>query len=173
MSESRSRVTLYVDGACKGNPGPGGWGVVQCMGDTTKEFSGSESATTNQRMELQAAIEGIRRLKEPCYVTVYSDSEYVVTGMNEWRAAWERNKWRNAANKPVANADLWRELIRLAALHSVKWEWIRGHNGHSGNEMANMLAQAAAKGEAVCCREKQAGISPDDEAARWLNGCNA
>jgi len=136
-------VEAFTDGACSGNPGPGGWGVVLRYGGREKELAGGEAATTNQRMELIAAIEALRALKRPCRVRVHSDSKYVVQGMTEWIHHWKRNGWRNTNKKPVANAELWRELDRLAAKHEVEWKWVKGHAGHAGNERADELARRA------------------------------
>jgi len=140
---TRPEVEAFTDGACSGNPGPGGWGVLLRMGSHEKELSGGERETTNQRMELTAAIEALRALKRPCRVTVYSDSKYVVQGMREWIHGWKRNGWKNAGKKPVANQELWQELDRLAATHEVCWEWVRGHAGHTENERADELARQA------------------------------
>jgi ribonuclease HI len=133
-------VEAFTDGACSGNPGPGGWGVVLRYGKHEKELSGGETETTNQRMELTAAIEALRAIKRPCRVTIYSDSKYVVQGMTEWIHNWKRNGWKNASKKPVANAELWQELDRLAAKHRVAWRWVKGHAGHPENERADELA---------------------------------
>ncbi len=134
-------VEAFTDGACSGNPGPGGWGVLLRMGKHEKELCGGEAETTNQRMELTAAIEALRALKRPCRVTVHSDSRYVVQGMTEWIRGWKRNGWKNAAKKPVANRELWEELDRLAARHDVRWQWVKGHAGHEENERADALAR--------------------------------
>jgi Ribonuclease HI len=135
-------VEAFTDGACSGNPGPGGWGVVLRYGQSEKEFCGGEVQTTNQRMELTAAIEALKALKRPCRVHLFSDSRYVVQGMREWIHNWKKNGWKNANKKPVANAELWRELDRLAARHEVQWEWVKGHAGHAENERADELARA-------------------------------
>ena len=140
---TRPEVAAFTDGACSGNPGPGGWGVLLRMGSHEKELSGGERETTNQRMELTAAIEALRALKRPCRVTIYSDSKYVIQGMREWIHGWKRNGWKNAGKKPVANQELWQELDRLAATHEVRWEWVRGHAGHTENERADELARQA------------------------------
>jgi len=140
---TRPEVEAFTDGACSGNPGPGGWGVLLRMGAHEKELSGGECETTNQRMELTAAIEALRALKRPCQITIYSDSKYVVQGMREWIHGWKKNGWKNAGKKPVANQELWQELDRLAATHDVRWEWVRGHAGHVENERADELARKA------------------------------
>lgn len=139
-----SQVTIYTDGACKGNPGPGGWGaLLQYSGKTapiTKEIYGGELQTTNNRMELMAAIEALRLLKRPCQVAFYIDSQYVRQGMLEWMDNWKKNGWKNAKKKPVKNADLWQVLDALCQLHKIEWHWVKGHAGHPGNERADQLA---------------------------------
>jgi len=138
------RVDLFTDGACKGNPGPGGWGVLLRMGSHEKELSGSDPDTTNNRMEMTAVIRGLTALIEPCEVTIHSDSRYVIDGMTKWVAGWQRKGWINASKKPVRNAELWHELIEAAAPHQVEWVWVRGHNGHPENERVDRLASDAA-----------------------------
>lgn len=137
-----SRVQLYTDGACSGNPGPGGWGVLLIYGRHRKELSGGEGATTNNRMELRAVIEGLRALKKRVPVTVYTDSTYVMKGITEWIEGWKARGWKTAAKKPVKNADLWRELDDALRGHDVEWRWVRGHAGNPGNEAADALARA-------------------------------
>ena len=139
-----SAVTMATDGACKGNPGPGGWGVVIRSGDTEKELSGGERDTTNNRMELMAAIRGLEALKRPCQVTLSTDSRYVMDGLTKWIVGWQRNGWRTAARQPVKNADLWQELLAAAKPHRITWEWVKGHAGHPENERADRLASDAA-----------------------------
>lgn len=134
-------VEAFTDGACSGNPGPGGWGVLLCMGEREKELYGGEPATTNQRMELQAAIEALKALRKECHITIHSDSKYVIQGMVEWIHGWKRNGWKNAGKKPVANQDLWKTLDQLADGHGVTWVWIKGHAGHPENERADDLAR--------------------------------
>ncbi len=138
---SKHLVEAFTDGACSGNPGPGGWGVVLRAGKTEKELCGGEKLTTNQRMELTAAIEALKALRRPCRVRLYSDSRYVVQGMKEWIYGWKKNGWKNAGKKPVANQELWRELDRMAVMHDVEWCWVKGHAGHEENERADMLAR--------------------------------
>ncbi len=138
------RVEIFTDGACKGNPGPGGWGAILRMGKHEKEMSGSDPATTNNRMEMMAAIRALEALREPCAVTLHTDSRYVIDGMTKWIAGWKRNGWINASKKPVRNADLWHELIEAAKHHRIAWEWVKGHNGHPENERADQLASDAA-----------------------------
>lgn len=137
-------VHMATDGACKGNPGPGGWGVVIRAGDKERELSGGEKLTTNNRMELTAAIKGLEALKRPCKVVLSTDSRYVIDGLTKWLAGWQRNGWRTAARQPVKNADLWQELIAAAAPHRIRWEWVKGHAGHPENERADKLASDAA-----------------------------
>lgn len=137
---TRPEVLIYTDGACKGNPGPGGWGAWLRSGQHAKELSGGENPTTNQRMELTAAIEALRALKGPSDVVLYTDSTYVLKGITEWIKGWKRNGWVNSAKKPVANADLWRALDEAAAPHSIDWRWVKGHAGDEGNERADTLA---------------------------------
>lgn len=140
-----SHVEIATDGACKGNPGKGGWGVVLRMGRTERELSGGEAHTTNNRMELMAAIQGLRALKRPCRVTLSTDSRYVMDGLTKWIHGWLRNGWKTADRKPVKNADLWQELIEAAKPHRVEWVWVKGHAGHPDNERADRLASDAAK----------------------------
>lgn len=138
-------IELATDGACKGNPGPGGWGVVLRAGATEKELSGGERLTTNNRMELTAAIEGLRALKRPCQVTLATDSRYVMDGLTKWIRGWQRNGWKTADRKPVKNADLWQALLDAAAPHRIDWRWVKGHAGHPDNERADRLASDAAE----------------------------
>jgi ribonuclease HI len=133
-------VTMYTDGACRGNPGAGGWGVVLISGKNEREIYGGIADTTNNRMELVAAIRGLEALKRRCRVIVYTDSEYLRKGITEWLAQWQARGWRTAARKPVKNEDLWRELAELAASHEIEWHWVKGHSGHPGNDRADMLA---------------------------------
>jgi ribonuclease HI len=135
-----TQVSAYTDGACRGNPGPGGWGVVLRAGDRERELWGGEPATTNNRMELTAVIEALAALSRPCTVTIVTDSQYVMRGITEWFAAWQRRGWRTADGKPVKNRDLWEALAAEIARHRVRWEWVRGHAGHAGNERADALA---------------------------------
>jgi ribonuclease HI len=137
-------VEIATDGACKGNPGPGGWGVLLRSSGTERELSGGEPQTTNNRMELMAAIKGLEALKRPCRVTLSTDSRYVLDGLTKWVAGWQRNGWKTAAKQPVKNEDLWRALIDAAAPHRVEWVWIKGHAGHPDNERADKLASDAA-----------------------------
>jgi ribonuclease HI len=133
-------VEAFTDGACRGNPGPGGWGVVLRAGSLEKELCGGESMTTNNRMELTAAIEALRALKQRCRVDLYTDSTYVRNGIREWVPAWRARGWRTADRKPVKNQDLWETLTALADAHAVEWHWVRGHSGHPENERADALA---------------------------------
>ena len=138
------QVEIFTDGACKGNPGPGGWGAILRMGAAERELSGGAAQTTNNRMELSAAIEGLNALKEPCTVQLMTDSKYVIDGITKWIFGWQKNGWKNAAKKPVANADLWQDLIAAVRPHTVKWVWVKGHAGHAENERADKLASDAA-----------------------------
>ena len=135
-----SPVEIYTDGACRGNPGPGGWGVLLLTDRTEKELCGGDIATTNNRMELMAAIQGLSALNRRCNVSVYTDSEYVRRGISEWLANWKKRGWKTANRKPVKNEDLWRELDELAAQHDIEWRWVKGHAGNPGNERADQLA---------------------------------
>ena len=137
-----NQVQIYTDGACKGNPGPGGWGVVLLSGGTEKELFGGEPATTNNRMELTAVIEALAALNRPCQVSLYLDSEYVRKGITEWVSGWKTRGWRTAAKQPVKNVDLWQRLDALVgtAGHNISWRWVKGHSGDPGNERADMLA---------------------------------
>lgn len=137
-------VYLYTDGACKGNPGAGGWGVLLRYGEHQKEMFGSEAETTNNRMELTAVIEGLKALKRRSKVEINTDSQYVKNGMESWIHGWKRNGWKTAAKQPVKNAELWRELDGLVAQHDVSWKWVKGHAGHPGNERADALANQGA-----------------------------
>jgi ribonuclease HI len=139
----RPRVELFTDGACSGNPGPGGWGAILRSGSHEKELSGGEAATTNNRMELTAVIRGLAALKSPSDVTLYTDSRYVMDGATAWLKRWKANGWRTADKKPVKNDDLWRALDSEAQRHEIKWHWVRGHSGHSENERVDALARAA------------------------------
>ncbi len=133
-------VELFTDGACRGNPGPGGWGVILRFQGKEKELWGGASETTNNRMELQAAIEGLRALNEPCQVSLTTDSQYVRKGITEWIGAWKQRGWRTAAKKPVKNVELWQALDEQVARHQVEWHWVKGHSGHRENELADALA---------------------------------
>ena len=133
-------IEIFTDGACRGNPGPGGWGVILRSGSHEKELFGGEQSTTNNRMELRAAIEGLAALKRPSRVTVTTDSQYVRQGITQWIEGWKRNQWRTSAKKPVKNQDLWQLLDELTCRHEVTWEWVKGHSGHPDNELADMLA---------------------------------
>ncbi len=138
-----SRVEIYTDGACSGNPGPGGWGAILRWGKTEKELSGGENETTNNRMELTAAIKSLEALKRRCDVDLYTDSKYVMDGINSWLAGWKARGWKTADKKPVKNVDLWEELDRQVQRHNVTLHWVKGHNGHPENERADELARQA------------------------------
>lgn len=138
------KVDIFTDGACKGNPGPGGWGALLRMGKHEKELTGSDLDTTNNRMEMQAVIQALNALIEPCEITLHTDSRYVIDGMTMWIDGWQKKGWVNASKKPVKNADLWHDLIEAAARHAIQWEWVRGHDGHPENERVDKLASDAA-----------------------------
>ncbi|MBY0341472.1 MAG: ribonuclease HI [Rhodocyclaceae bacterium] len=138
---SSEKIELYTDGACSGNPGPGGWGVILRMGAHEKELFGGEAATTNNRMELMAVIEGLRALKRPVQAEIYTDSQYVMKGMNEWIKGWKARGWKTASKEPVKNVDLWQALDTECARHELKWHWVKGHAGHVENERADALAR--------------------------------
>jgi ribonuclease HI len=136
-------VAIFTDGACKGNPGPGGWGAILRFGGQEKELNGAEKLTTNNRMELQAAIQALKALTKPCSVDLTTDSVYVRDGITKWVIGWQRNGWKTADKKPVKNDDLWQALLAAARPHQVRWHWVKGHAGHAENERADALANAA------------------------------
>ena len=138
-----THVDIFTDGACSGNPGPGGWGTILRTGEHEKELSGGEPATTNNRMELTAVIRGLEALKRRSSVTVHTDSRYVMDGLTQWLPKWKKNGWKTADKKPVKNEDLWRELDALCAKHELQWRWVKGHSGHPENERADELARTA------------------------------
>jgi ribonuclease HI len=135
-----NQVEIYTDGACRGNPGPGGWGVLMRAGRAERELCGGDPQTTNNRMELQAAIEGLAALKRPCRVALYTDSEYLRKGITEWLSGWKQNGWKTSARKPVKNQDLWQRLDHEVTRHEIRWHWVKGHSGHPENERADALA---------------------------------
>jgi ribonuclease HI len=136
-------VEIFTDGACSGNPGPGGYGSLLRYGEVTKEISGCEPHTTNNRMEMMAVIEALRQLKRPCRIQLYTDSKYVMQGMTEWVPGWIRRNWINSQKKPVLNRDLWETLVQLSQSHDIEWNWVRGHAGHPENERCDLLARRA------------------------------
>jgi ribonuclease HI len=138
-------VEIFTDGACKGNPGPGGWGAILRANGKERELSGGESLTTNNRMELTAAIEALNALKRPCHVQLWTDSNYVRDGITKWIHGWRRNGWKTADKKPVKNAELWQALVEAAEPHRIDWHWVKGHAGHPENERADALASAEAE----------------------------
>ena len=140
MCEKMNEVEIYTDGACRGNPGPGGWGVWMIAGGHEEELFGGDADTTNNRMELMAVIEALRALKRPCKVILHTDSQYVQKGISEWIHKWKARGWRTADKKLVKNVDLWMELDQARAQHDIDWRWIKGHAGHEGNEKADQLA---------------------------------
>lgn len=140
MTDRLKHVTIYTDGGCRGNPGIGGWGVVLNYDGHEKHLFGGEAETTNNRMELTAAIKALQALKQPCAVTLYTDSQYVKQGIEQWLANWKKNNWRTAAKKAVKNQDLWQLLDTEVQRHKVKWDWVKGHSGNPGNELADELA---------------------------------
>ena len=141
-NEPEPNVTIYTDGACAGNPGPGGWGAILISGSHRRELAGGEATTTNNRMELMGAISALEALKGPARVDIHTDSEYVQKGISGWINGWKRNGWRTSARQPVKNADLWQRLDAAQATHDVRWHWLRGHAGHPENERADELARA-------------------------------
>ena len=136
-------VEIHTDGACRGNPGPGGWGAILKFNDHEKVLSGADRNTTNNRMELLAAIEGLEALKRPCKVRLVTDSQYVRNGITQWIENWKRNNWRTSGRSPVKNSDLWKRLDKAASRHDIEWKWVRGHSGHPENERADALAREA------------------------------
>ncbi len=136
------RVDIYTDGACSGNPGPGGWGALLRFGDTEKELSGSERDTTNNRMEMMAVIAALEALKSPCVVQLYTDSKYVMDGATQWLAGWKKRGWKNAGREPVKNTPLWQRLDEAMKRHEMHWHWVKGHSGHPENERVDALARA-------------------------------
>ncbi|MCF8572191.1 ribonuclease HI [Gordonia sp. HY002] len=145
LAAAAKTVEISTDGACLGNPGPGGWGAILRYGDVEKELSGAEPDTTNNRMELTAAIKALNALTRPSTVILYTDSSYVRNGITKWVAGWVRNGWKNASKQPVKNTDLWQELIEAEKVHTVEWRWVKGHAGDKYNEIADTLATTAAK----------------------------
>lgn len=143
QTAGRPLVEIYCDGACSGNPGPGGFGAILRYNGHEKDLSGSEILTTNNRMELTGAIAALRKLTRPCHVVVTTDSQYLVKGMTEWIGGWQRKGWLNSKKEPVLNRDLWEELLALAGQHHIEWRWVRGHNGHAENERCDVLAREA------------------------------
>lgn len=137
---TQSKVVIYTDGACKGNPGPGGWGVVLRSADKEKHLHGGELMTTNNRMEMTAVIEALKALKMACHVSLYTDSKYVMQGVTEWMGGWKARGWKTAGKDPVKNVDLWQEIDELLGKHQIDWHWVKGHAGHPGNELADALA---------------------------------
>jgi ribonuclease HI len=156
-------VLIYTDGACSQNPGPGGWGAILIFGEHRKELSGGEALTTNNRMELTAAIAALEALKRPARVDLHTDSEYVRNGISQWLPGWKRRGWRTAANEPVKNLDLWQRLDSAQALHQVRWHWIRGHSGHAENERADELARAGMRPFLQRRRRQSAGPNADGQ----------
>jgi len=153
-----SRVTIYTDGACRGNPGPGGWGALLVSGSNEKELYGGVAETTNNRMEMMAAIEGLRALKRHGQVTIYTDSQYLRRGITEWIEQWKRKGWKTAAKKAVKNEDLWRELDQIVIGKEIEWCWVKGHSGHPGNERADELANRGIDELLPSGAAKQAGV---------------
>ncbi|MFS1522641.1 ribonuclease HI [Microbulbifer sp. 2304DJ12-6] len=138
------QITIYTDGACRGNPGPGGWGALLVYGEREKELFGGDAHTTNNRMELLAAIKALEALKQPCKVDLHTDSQYLRQGITDWINNWKKNGWKTASKKPVKNADLWQQLDARVSRHQVRWHWVKGHAGHPGNERADQLANRGA-----------------------------
>jgi ribonuclease HI len=151
------KVEIFTDGACKGNPGPGGWGALLRKGKHEKELSGGAGETTNNRMEMTAAIRALEALIEPCEVDLYTDSKYLIDGITKWVEGWKKRGWKNASRKPVRNTELWHELIALTDRHRVSWHWVKGHSGHLENERVDRLACEAAE-RAGALQPKRAGL---------------
>jgi ribonuclease HI len=143
LKKKQTTVEIYTDGACSGNPGPGGYAAILKYGQEIREISGYEVETTNNRMEMMAVIEALRQLKRPCTVRVITDSQYVVKGMTEWIQGWTKRNWLTSQKKPVLNKSLWQELLRLCKKHKIEWQWIKGHDGHPYNERCDQLAREA------------------------------
>ena len=154
------KIDIFTDGACKGNPGPGGWGALLVMGEREKELFGGEPGTTNNRMELKAVIEALNALTRPCEVVVHTDSQYVQKGISEWIHGWKARGWKTAAREPVKNVDLWQALDAAQARHKLEWRWVRGHNGHAGNERADALANRGVATASGLRAEDANGNSP-------------
>ncbi len=146
MTAQLPHVVIHTDGACSGNPGPGGWGAILAFGDHEKEIKGGEALTTNNRMELMAAISALESLKRPCRVDLHTDSQYLRNGVMSWMSNWKRNGWRTSDKKPVKNVDLWKRLDAALGPHQIQWHWLRGHTGHVQNERADVLAREAIAG---------------------------
>lgn len=142
-NQGKPFVEIFTDGACSGNPGPGGYGIVMKHGKSCREISGYDEATTNNRMEMMAVIEALKALKKPCKVSIVSDSSYVVKGMTEWISGWQKKNWMNSQKKPVLNRDLWEMLLKLSNPHDIEWVWVKGHHGHIENEQCDKLAREA------------------------------
>ena len=143
MIEEKKQIEIFTDGACRGNPGPGGWGALLRYGQLEKKIYGAESHTTNNRMELTAVIEALAVLKKPCSISLTTDSQYVHRGVTEWLYGWQKNKWKTSTKKQVKNVDLWQRLVQEMQRHDIKWHWTRGHSGHKENEIADSLANQA------------------------------
>jgi ribonuclease HI len=141
------KVEIFTDGACSGNPGPGGWAALLRFGEAEKEIAGGELQTTNNRMEMKAAIEGLKALKSPCEVALYTDSTYVKDGITKWIFGWQKNGWKTADKKPVKNVELWQELLETMKPHKIEWHWVRGHDGHTENERVDKLAREQCKAQ--------------------------
>jgi ribonuclease HI len=146
-TESKAKIEIYTDGACLGNPGPGGWGAVLLYKEHKKEISGSEKDSTNNRMEIRAVIEALKLLKKPSQVTIYTDSKYVMDGITKWIFNWKKNAWRTADKKPVKNLELWQEIDEEVQKHQIEWIWVKGHAGNHFNEIADQLANSAARNQ--------------------------
>ncbi len=162
-------VEIFSDGACKGNPGPGGWGVVLRVGSHVKELYGGEPATTNNRMELTAVIQGLSALTRPCQIRVCTDSQYVLKGISQWIVDWKRRGWRTADKKPVKNIDLWQQLDALVAKHEIEWVWVKGHAGHPENERADELANLGVTCEESGVGSQASGVRYQESGVRSRN----
>jgi ribonuclease HI len=149
MNPKYPQVTIYTDGACKGNPGTGGWGAILRFGEHEKRLHGGEKNTTNNRMEMTAVIEALKALKNPCSIDLFTDSQYVNHGVNKWLSNWKKSGWKTAAKEPVKNVDLWMLLDELLPIHQIEWHWVKGHSGDPGNELADQLANLGAHEAAI------------------------
>lgn len=167
----KTEIEIFTDGACSGNPGPGGWGVLLRCGTVVKELSGYDPDTTNNRMELMAAIEALRALNRPCKVSLCTDSQYVKNGITQWIFSWKRRNWETSSGEPVKNQDLWQTLDQIARMHNVQWKWVKGHDGHTENERCDQLARDAIRKKRGCAvAQPQVGFQEQENRGYpWSN----